>query len=591
MSRNGQTMIKEEDEYDQILEEAPPLRLAPGDVCDVISSHTDCPKPHCWHYENAVCDPEEPPSIPEAPQDESAIEERSYSPHRWRGSGSLTGSVVSDMGEEPEMEGVADIEMDYESQPLYDASSVSEDVYNINHQRTLGEILTYCQVMYEAIQKLDQKFDLLQAKVTGVQAVHLSPTLLQQKIPAMGGSGVQNAVDSGLAMPQLVRVCTPPAPPLQGDGKKPPPLSPAPGVPSPPTLPPQGQTQPSQLAQTIVRAHLTLQTLPSGTAAGPETPPAAESVSTRTARRTLISAKPSSNKTVPLQWLGDPRRKVQVLRGVLQKARGLANPRSAVRYLLRSVFSPETLTSSNIMGDPVRGLKKLDPNKIAAMREFVAKTFPSFDLRENGKDWKRYLRFEAKKQKQRGESESCQEPPREESDPELPVMVAAAAEIDVELSDSEGEGPSTFNKTPTPTSQQRAPESQSDRGQRSKDRNKDDAYEYLGSPDREVRVPRVAMVTARLRSRPELVARFLIKYLFPEHVLVKSNVYGNQEHGIQALDQNKISALREHLKERFPWLLLEENEQDWKACVGAINSTIRKFRHELKKGKSRRKRR
>ncbi|KAG5833523.1 hypothetical protein ANANG_G00276810 [Anguilla anguilla] len=566
MSRNDQTpvTIKVEEDYDQVLVEELPSRLASGDVCDVISgldqpSLTDCPKPHSMHYEHGLCDPAEPPFAPEAQYSEHEMEERGYSPQRWRGSGSLTGSVCSDVEEEPQMEEVSSAEMD--CQPLYESSAVSEDLFSIDHQRTLGEILTYCQVMYEAIQKLDQKFDQLQAK----------------KVLSMGGSGVHNTSDSGLLpMPQLVRVCSPPAPPLQGDGKKPPPLS-RPGVPSPPGCLPRDRLSPAN-------------------------GPAAASASARTARKSLISAKASSHKTVPLEWLGDPVRRVQIPGSALQKAGALANPRSAVRSLLRSVFPLETLTSSNIMGDSARGLKKLDPNKIAAMREWVAKAFPSFDLRENGKDWKRcvsimnstarYLRFEAKKHKHKGLSESSQEPaPDEQSSPDPPVMTTTA-EIDVELSDSEGDGPSTSRKkTPASVSQQKAPESSSKPGQGSEDSGKEDVYEYLGPPSRQVKVPRFAMFTARLRARPELVARFLIKYLFPEHVLVKSNVYGNREHGIQALDQNKISALREHLKERFPWLLLEESGQDWKACVGAINSTIRKFRHELKKGKGRKKRR
>ncbi|KAJ8350549.1 hypothetical protein SKAU_G00256790 [Synaphobranchus kaupii] len=566
--------IKVEEDYDQILVEEPPRRLASGDVRDVISGLdqrclTDCPKPLSLHYEHGLCDPVEALSVPEAQNSETEMEERAHSPQRWRGSGSLTGSVTSDMEEEePQMEEVSGADMDYDCQPQYESSAVSEDIYSIDHQRTMGEILTYCQVMYEAIQKLDQKFDVLEAKVTSVQAVHLSPALFQQKVPA-------NALDSSLPMPQLVRV--------------------------PPRLPAQGQLQPGQLAQTVVRAHLTIQPLPPGKADTPENVPPTPSGSAKTARKSLLSAKPSTHKTVPLEWLGDPKRKVQIPGSALQKAGALANPRSAVRSLLRGVFPLETLTSSNIMGDSVRGLKKLDPNKIAAMREWVAKTFPSFDLRENGKDWKRcvsimnstarYLRFEAKKHKQKGQNESSQEPAAdEESDPDPPVTTATA-EIDVELSDSDGDGPSTSRKTTASASQQKAPESSSDLGQGNEDSSKEDVYEYLGPPSRQVKVPRFAMFTARLRARPELVARFLIKYLFPEHVLVKSNVYGNREHGIQALDRNKISALREHLKERFPWLLLEESGQDWKACVGAINSTIRKFRHELKKGKSRKKRR
>lgn len=68
--------------------------------------------------------------------------------------------------------------------------------------------------------------------------------------------------------------------------------------------------------------------------------------------------------------------------------------------------------------------------------------------------------------------------------------------------------------------------------------------EYLGNPERDVKVPQYAMFTALQRTRPELAARVLIKYMFPEEVLVVSNVHGNSESGTQALDYNKISALR-----------------------------------------------
>ncbi|XP_036397126.1 uncharacterized protein zgc:113423 isoform X1 [Megalops cyprinoides] len=603
--------IKVEEDYDQILVEDQQSRIVTEEPCDIASGRdpfcrTDVPKPlNMQMTYDGLCDSVEPVSKPEGRHSMPEMEGRGYSPRRWRGSGSLSGSVVSEMEEEPQMEDVSGAEMEYDCLPQYEQAG-AEELYSIDHQRTLGEILTYCQVMYEAIQKLDQKFDQLQAKVTNVQAVHLSPALFPQKAQLLNTGGMQHGSsvsDSGLPMPQLVRVCSPP-PPLQGEGKKPPPLSPAPGVPSPPQLAPQGQ--PSQLAQSIVRAHLTTQPLPPGKATTEtlkRSAPSAGGSVAKTARKSLLTTSPSSHKTVPLEWLGDPKRKVKIPSSALQKAVALKSPRSVVRSLLRSVFPLETLTSSNIMGDSVRGLKKLDPNKIAAMREWLAKTFPTFDLKENGKDWKtcvsiinstaRYLRFEAKKHK-KGQNENGKEPaPDEDSDPD-PAAASATAEIDVELSDSEGDVPSTSRRTKTTTSsisKQEAAENSSGPIEESEEANKDDVYEYLGPPSRQVKVPRYAMFTARLRARPELVARYLIKYLFPEHVLVKSNVYGNREHGIQALDQNKISALREHLKERFPWLLLEESGQDWKACVGAINSTIRKFRHELKKGKSRKKRR
>lgn len=46
------------------------------------------------------------------------------------------------------------------------------------------------------------------------------------------------------------------------------------------------------------------------------------------------------------------------------------------------------------------------------------------------------------------------------------------------------------------------------------------------------------------KSRPELSARYLIRHLFSEEILVKSNVYGNVERGVLPLDSNRIAALR-----------------------------------------------
>ncbi len=65
-----------------------------------------------------------------------------------------------------------------------------------------------------------------------------------------------------------------------------------------------------------------------------------------------------------------------------------------------------------------------------------------------------------------------------------------------------------------------------------------------------MKVPEFALSAAHLRTRPELVARYLIKFIFPEDVLVRSNVYGGMRRGIQALDHNKISALRGEISEQ-----------------------------------------
>ncbi|KAL4656889.1 BEN domain-containing protein 2 isoform X1 [Arapaima gigas] len=609
MSANDQSLvrIKVEEEYDQVLAVDQHTPVISEELHVVSSKHhpgtPDLPKPYSLqmvYAEELLVDPVGPPSVADVLQAGQEPEEQSYSPgaKRIQGSTSLLGSMSSEAEEEHHTEVSSGMEIEYDSQPQVEAIGSTEDLY-IDHQRTLGEILTYCQVMYEAIQNLDQKFESLQAKVTGVQT-QFGPNLFQQKAQLLSGSGAPaqqlrtdgtSMADSGLPMPLLIRVGSPP-PSLQTEGKKPPTLSPAPGVPSPPRLAPQGPPR-----QTTATASLSAPSLPASKTTS-ETPKKASLLvkggTCKAARRCVSKGRKGMQKTV---WLGDPKRKVRVACSVLKKAAASASPSSAVRLLLRNLFPVETLTSSNIMGDSVRGLKKLDPNKISAMREWVAKKFPTFDLKESGRDWKtcvsimnstaRYLRFEAKKHKHKGQCSGSNEPmPLREAESHVSK---ATAEIDVELSDSEGDGPSTSRKTPTSVPQQK-PAEKSCKPRLTENKSiKDDIFEYLGPPSRQVKVPQSAMSTARQRTRPELVARFLIKYLFPEHVLVKSNVYGNREHGIQALDQNKISALREYLKDRFPWMLLEEKGQDWKVCVGAINSTIRKFRHDLKKGKTRRK--
>lgn len=57
-------------------------------------------------------------------------------------------------------------------------------------------------------------------------------------------------------------------------------------------------------------------------------------------------------------------------------------------------------------------------------------------------------------------------------------------------------------------------------------------------------MPFSVIYVAKGKSRPELSARYLIRHMFTEEVLVKSNVYGNLERGMSPLDCNKINALR-----------------------------------------------
>ncbi|XP_039527256.1 BEN domain-containing protein 2 isoform X1 [Pimephales promelas] len=467
---------------------------------------------------------------------------------RSRGPSPLSDSMVS----EADDEGLIN-EITHEI-PCYSheaESVISPEIYGADLQRTLGEILAYCQVTYGAILKLDEKFEMLQAKVASIQ----NPAVLSQRTHLSSRYRERCQAKSEARMPRLVHISsTSPLPSVES--WKPPALSPGPEVPSPPRL----------LVQNPAPTHDTPE--PLGTEKTSPAPPQPE--------RGKSPAEISPASTTDLyktSCLGGSDRKVFLSNSILQRAGKMARPGAAVRYLTRNVFTVEELSQSSTNGNPTRRLKRLDPNKINAIREWAVKRYPKFDLRERGKDWKvclsvinsmaRYYRFMDKTRKLKTE---------EGVKAENSGSVAPAAEIDVELSDSDAEQKQQQVLMGHAAEEYDTPADW------------DSNSVYLGPPHRDVKVPGFALSAAHLRTRPELIARYLIKFIFPEDVLVRSNVYGGVRRGIQALDHNKISALREHLLERFPWMKLEEDGSDWKVCVGAINSTIRKFRYERKMG-------
>ncbi|XDV45479.1 hypothetical protein PO909_013573 [Leuciscus waleckii] len=488
---------------------------------------------------------------------------------RSRGPSPLSDSMVSEADDEVLINEITH-EIPCDS---HEAESViSTEIYGADLQRTLGEILAYCQVTYGAILKLDEKFEMLKAKVASIQ----NPAVLSQRTHLSSSyrnrcqAKSEAMISSEAPMPRLVHISsTSPLPSVEG--WKPPALSPGPEVPSPPRLIIQNQaraTAPTQTTQeplstnkmSLMQQHLERVKSPA------EISPA------------------STTDLYKTSCLGSSDRKVFLSNCILQRAGKMARPGAAVRYLTRNIFTVEELSQSSTNGNPTRRLKRLDPNKVNAIREWAVKRYPKFDLREKGKDWKvclsvinsmaRYYRFMDKTRRLKTEESVKPENSGSVTSESAPKAVAceAAAEIDVELSDSDTEQKQQEMLMSHITEEYDMPADWESNGV------------YLGPPHRDVKVPGFALSAAHLRTRPELIARYLIKFIFPEDVLVRSNVYGGVRRGIQALDHNKISALREHLLERFPWMKLEEDGSDWKVCVGAINSTIRKFRYERKMG-------
>ncbi|NXD21563.1 BEND2 protein, partial [Spelaeornis formosus] len=467
---------------------------------------------------------------------------------------------------------IYEYEPDYECVSEFSFESIlSEASYTGYQQNPLMEVLSYCQAMYDAIQKLDKKFDLLHRKVSEMQHTRIKPLLLKPvsvRVALQNGhvqvnSKVKRALQSfQLESQQPVGRQSPPLPTIVSTHSLHSSYISTNGMPD---LSPQ-----SNLAPSIVESTVNVSSSP---VASPSKPAPSE---------------PSQENNA---FLGDPARNVKVLGNHLVKAQQKTKPKFAARHLVRVLFPKKTLLCS-IMGASARGRRTLDPNKIAAIREFLATNFPTYDLSEHGKDWKtcitnvnsmiRCLRSETK-------ANSASSPKHGHADCSTGSMWGI-----LELSDA----PDTshcvdlnFNGGNEDNSQnsQKMTGSKTDTLQNSGLDKFPETFHtspVKQHPWRNVQLPFSVIYVAKGKPRPELSARYLIRHMFPEDVLVKSNVYGSLDRGMNPLDSNKINALRDFLQENFPSFDLNESGLDWKACVAAINSTIRSLRHELKKATS-----
>ncbi|NXC60578.1 BEND2 protein, partial [Aleadryas rufinucha] len=482
----------------------------------------------------------------------------------------------------------------YEYEPGYECESIlSEASYTGYQENPLMEVLSYCQAMYDAIQKLDKKFDLLHRKVSEMQHTRIKPLLLKPvtvRIALQNGhvqvnSKVKHAQQSfQLESQQPIGRQSPPLPTIVSTHSLHSSYTATNGMPD---LSPQSNLAPSIVESTVNFA--------SSPVASPSVPAPSE---------------PSQENNA---FVGDPARNVKVLGNHLMKARQKTKPKYAARHLVRVLFPKKTLLCS-IMGASARGRRTLDPNKIAAIREFLATNFPSYDLSEHGKDWKtcitnvnamiRCLRSETK-------ASSASSPKNRSADCSTGSMwgileyafLCSASSCSltdapdtshwVNLNCNEDSGDNSQNSqkmtgSPTDTLHNSGSDKFPEAFHTSpvKKQQSLEPMEPLGSPWRNVQLPFSVIYVAKGKTRPELSARYLIRHMFPEEVLVKSNVYGSLDRGMSPLDSNKINALRDFLQENFPSFDLNESGFDWKACVAAINSTIRSLRHELKKATS-----
>ncbi|NXC50850.1 BEND2 protein, partial [Penelope pileata] len=475
----------------------------------------------------------------------------------------------------------------YDYEPDYECGSVvSEASYIGDQQKTLMEVLSYCQAMYDAIQKLDKKLDLLHRKVSEMQHTRVRPLLLKPvtlRVALQNGHvQVNSAINSvqqtvQLESQQPVLRQSPPLPTIISTHSLHSQFTAAKSIPDLPPQPNLSATVESTVNIASSPVASSVMSAPSDTALG--------------------------NKAMFLwfcltkEYVGDPVRNVKVLGNYLMKARQKTKPKYAARYLVRVLFPKETLLCS-IMGVSARGRRTLDPNKIAAIREFLATNFPNYDLSEYGKDWKtcitnvnamiRCLRSETKINQVSGAflSNYLNSSSYECSKRKFLFYTSLCVDLNcnedskansqnsqkMTISTTDNPQNSGWDKFPEPFHTPSVKKLQSL-----------EPMELLGSPWRNVQLPFSVIYVAKGKTRPELSARYLIRHLFTEDVLVKSNVYGNLERGMSPLDCNRINALRDFLQENYPSFDLKETGYDWKACVAAINSTIRSLRHDHKK--------
>ncbi|NXI58882.1 BEND2 protein, partial [Chloroceryle aenea] len=453
----------------------------------------------------------------------------------------------------------------YEYEPDYEcASIVSEASYTGDQQKTLMEVLGYCQAMYDAIQKLDKKFDLLHRKVSEMQHTRVKPLLLKPvsiiRVALQNGhvqvnSTIKHVPQSlQLESQQPVHRQSPPLPTIVSTRSL---HSSYAAANSMPDLSPQ-----PNLVESVVESTVNVASSPAAAAASSVPAPSEMSF--------------FCFLSFTKEFVGDPLRNVKVLGNYLMKARQKTKPKYAARYLVRVLFPKETLMCS-IMGVGARGRRTLDPNKVAAVREFLASNFPNYDLSERGKDWKtcitnvnsmiRCLRSETK-----AKAETAKGKEKVADAPDTSHCVDLNYN---EVSEGNSQNSQKMTSSITDTSQNPG-----------LDKFPEAFHTPLGKkphPWRNVQLPFSVIYVAKGKSRPELSARYLIRHMFTEDVLVKSNVYGNLERGMSPLDCNRINALRDFLQENYPSFDLKETGYDWKACVAAINSTIRSLRHDHKK--------
>ncbi|XP_059823987.1 uncharacterized protein LOC132393135 isoform X3 [Hypanus sabinus] len=453
---------------------------------------------------------------------------------------------------------------DEESDAMPDnVSDLSDSSENLGQQTSLMEVINYCQVIYSAIRRLDRKVEVIQRKVSNLRQGKTRYFTKQRQVLASLSNGYNQTLKRKMVLKS------------NGNIRKKRITSSNPSYQSEPNY----SNDPIIIQDEEDVADVIVDEKPN------------EPATFHSTEQILKNMMPPANSAVPGQVvqppvlnsdLQQPSQRLQSM-PVTYKMNKIPNShcqRPVLQQLeIKKTFQPieDAHQSNDSSPDHCNTLEHLrrdlmlhDPSFDLSKNsfEFLSKQFPHHDLTEVGKDWKiciSAINNMISTTRRRVETGSNQ---RREY---LSDEKASTSSISPSTSDSAANGQLWWlYQNPTPLSPAKSQKTY-------------EKLECLGRSDRKVELPASVIHLAKQRTRPELAARFLTRHLFPDSVLLRSNVYGAIRKGKAPLDCNKINAVREFLAECFTGFDLAEDGKDWKVCVDAINGVIRCLRYELKK--------
>ncbi|KAJ8255941.1 hypothetical protein COCON_G00198050 [Conger conger] len=265
---------------------------------------------------------------------------------------------------------------------------------------TLFEVLNLCQFMCTAIQRLEEKIDSLQPNSSYMQESHLNfpiPEEVSWHRMAHSSAWAKPPPSRGsrFGLSRLNVLSSPSHVPPPDD--KPPPFHTPPARRGRPRFPQSNVTrQPAHPAAPQLDRLTPGRTKqggrkPRGRARGRvfAAPPSGIAVvDVLPVNVPLMGPSSTGNvKDEQLVLIGSSSRKVRISTSEYLKAFKESDPQGAMAVMLRAVFTDMVLAHSWVTWNRSGGIMQLDPNKIEAIREWLAEMFPKHDLDVRGVDW------------------------------------------------------------------------------------------------------------------------------------------------------------------------------------------------------------